>query len=174
MHFIRIGGKVISKEKIIKEIGKILEFRAEGLTQESVARKLGVERTFVSRLESLGEIRKGKRIALIGFPIENKNELTKIAKEIGIEYVLLFTQKERYEFIKEKSKIELFNKIMEVIVRLSEFDLIIFLGSDKRVPVVEKIFSVQVIGEVIGRSPIKVDKYVNPEKIIGIVKDIKL
>jgi len=174
MHFIRIGEKVISKEKINKEINKILELRTEGITQEGVARKLGVERTFVSRLESLGEIRKGKRIALIGFPIRNKEELTKSAKEIGIEYVLLFTQKERYEFIKEKNKIELFNKIIEIIIRLSDFDLIIFLGSDRRVPVVEKIFSVQVIGKVIGHSPIKEDKYINPEKIIEIVKDIKI
>jgi len=174
MDFIRIGEKVVSKEKISKEINKILEFRTEGITQEGVARKLGVERTFVSRLESLGEIRKGEKIALIGFPIQNKEELTKSAKEIGIEYVLLFTQKERYEFIKEKSKIELFDEIMEIIVRLSDFDLIIFLGSDKRVPVVEKIFSVQVIGKVIGHSPIKEDKYVNPEKIIEIIKDIKV
>ncbi|MEA2021253.1 MAG: transcriptional regulator [Candidatus Caldatribacteriota bacterium] len=174
MDFIRIGEKVISKEKISKEINKILELRTEGITQEGVARKLGVERTFVSRLESLGEIRKGKKIALIGFPIQNKEELTKSAKEIGIEYVLLFTQKERYEFIKEKNKIELFDEIMEIIVRLSDFNLIIFLGSDRRVPVVEKIFSVQVIGKVIGHSPIKEDKYVNPEKIIEIVKDIKI
>jgi len=174
MHFIRIGEKVISKEKINKEINKILELRTEGITQEGVARKLGVERTFVSRLESLGEIRKGKRIALIGFPIQNIEELTKSAKEIGIEYVFLLTQKERYRFVEEKNKIELFNEIMKIIVKLSDFDLIIFLGSDKKVPLVEKIFSVQVIGKVIGHSPIKEDKYINPEKIIEIVKDIKI
>jgi len=174
MHFIRIGEKVISKEKINREINKILELRVEGITQEGVARKIGVERTFVSRLESLGEIRKGKRIALIGFPIRNKEELTKLAKEIGIEYVLFFSQKERYEFINKKSKLELFDKIMEVIVQLSDFDLIIFLGSDRRVPLIEKIFSVQVIGKVIGHSPIKEDKYVSPEKILEIVKDVKI
>jgi len=38
---------------------------------------------------------------------------------------------------------------------------------------VEKIFSVQVIGLVIGHSPIKESKYINPEKIIEIVKQIK-
>ncbi|GAG04097.1 unnamed protein product, partial [marine sediment metagenome] len=84
MRFIRIGEKVISKEKLNKEINKILELRTKGVTQEGVARKLGVERTFVSRLESLGEIRKGKKIALIGFPIKNKEELTCLAKELGI------------------------------------------------------------------------------------------
>jgi len=173
MQFIRIGEKVISKEKIVNEVNKILELRTKGVTQEGVARKLGIERTFISRLESLGEIRKGKRIALIGFPVKNKEELTKLAEKIGIEYVLLFTQKERFEFIKEKTKEELFNEIMEIIVTLSDFDLIIFLGSDMRVPIVEKIFSVQVIGIIIGHSPIKESQYVNPKEIMEIVKQVK-
>ena len=173
MQFIRIGEKVISKEKLNKEINKILELRTKGVTQEGVARKLGVERTFVSRLESLGEIRKGKKIALIGFPIKNKEELTLLAEKLGIEYVLLLTQEERFDFIKRKTKSELFNEVMEIIVNLADFDLIIFMGSDMRVPVVEKIFSVQVIGIVIGHSPIKESQYVNPEKIIEIVKQIK-
>jgi len=173
MQFIRMGEKVLSKEKLNREINKILELRAKGVTQEGVARKLGIERTFVSRLESLGEIRRGRKIALIGFPIQNKEELTRLAEELGIEYVLLFTQKERFEFIKGKGKSELFNEIMEIIVNLADFDLIIFMGSDMRVPIVEKIFSVQVIGIVIGHSPIHESKYVNPEEIIEIVKQAK-
>lgn len=173
MQFIRIGEKVISKEKLNREINKILELRTKGVTQEGVARKLGVERTFVSRLESLGEIRKGKKIALIGFPIKNKEELTSLAKELGIEYVLLLTQEERFDFIEKKGKNELFNEIVEIIVNLADFDLIIFMGSDMRVLIVEKIFSVQVIGIIIGHSPIKESKYVNPEKIIEIVKEVK-
>jgi len=173
MQFIRIGEKVISKEKLNKEINKILELRTEGVTQEGVARKLGVERTFVSRLESLGEIRKGKKIALIGFPVKNKEELTHLAEELGIEFVLLLTQEERFEFINKKTKNKLFNEVMEIIVNLADFDLIIFMGSDMRVPVVEKIFSVQVIGIIIGHSPIKESKYVSPEKITEIVKQVK-
>jgi len=173
MQFIRIGEKVISKEKLNKEINKILELRTKGVTQEGVARKLGVERTFVSRLESLGEIRKGKKIALIGFPIKNKEELSLLAENLGIEYVLLLTQEERFEFVKKKGKNELFNEIMEVIVNLADFDLIIFVGSDMRVPLIEKIFSVQVIGIIIGHSPIKESKYVNPEKITEIIKQVK-
>jgi hypothetical protein len=47
------------------------------------------------------------------------------------------------------------------------------MGSDMRVPIVEKIFSVQVIGIVIGHSPIKESKYVNPKEIIEIVKQAK-
>ena len=173
MQFIRVGEKIICKEKLDREINKILELRVKGITQEGVARKLGVERTFVSRLESLGEIRKGKKIALVGFPIKNKEELTHLAEKLGIEYVFLLTQEERFEFIKKKGKSELFNEIIEIIVNLSDFDLIIFMGSDMRVPLVEKIFSIQVIGIVIGHSPIKESKYVHPEKIIEIVKQVK-
>jgi len=173
VQFIRVGEKIICKEKLDREINKILELRAKGITQEGVARKLGVERTFVSRLESLGEIRKGKKIALVGFPIKNKEELTHLAEKLGIEYVFLLTQEERFEFIKKKGKSELFNEIIEIIVNLSDFDLIIFMGSDMRVPLVEKIFSIQVIGIVIGHSPIKESKYVHPEKIIEIVKQVK-
>jgi len=173
VQFIRVGEKIICKEKLDREINKILELRVKGITQEGVARKLGVERTFVSRLESLGEIRKGKKIALVGFPIKNKEELTHLAEKLGIEYVFLLTQEERFEFIKKKGKSELFNEIIEIIVNLSDFDLIIFMGSDMRVPLVEKIFSIQVIGIVIGHSPIKESKYVHPEKIIEIVKQVK-
>lgn len=173
MQFIRIGEKIISKEKLNREINKILELRTKGATQEGVARKLGIERTFISRLESLGEVRKGSKIALIGFPIKNKEELINLAEEWGIEYVLLLTQKERFEFIEKKSKSELFNEVLEIIVNLADFDLIIFMGSDMRVPIVEKIFSVQVVGIIIGHSPIKESKYVNPEKIIEIIKQVK-
>ncbi len=173
MQFIRIGEKIISKEKLIREIENILDWRSKGMTQEGVARKLGIERTFVSRLESLGEIRRGRKIALVGFPIKNKEELAQLAQELGIEYVFLLTQEERVEWVKKKTKSELFNEIMEIIVRLADFDLIIFMGSDLRVPMVEKIFSVQVIGIVIGRSPIEESIYVDPERIIEIVKQIK-
>lgn len=173
MQFIRIGEKIISKEKLNRKINKILELRTKGATQEGVARKLGIERTFVSRLESLGEIRRGRKIALVGFPIKNKEELIYLAEEWGIEYVLLLTQKERFEFIEKRSKSELFNEVMEIIVNLADFDLIIFMGSDMRVPIVEKIFSVQVVGIIIGHSPIKESKYVNPEKIIEIIKQVK-
>ena len=173
MQFIRIGEKVISREKLNKEIDKILELRISGVTQEGVARKLGIERTFISRLESLGEIRRGKKIALIGFPVKNKEELMLTAKELGIEYVLLFTQEERFEFIEKRTKNALFNEIMKIIVDLADFDLIIFLGSDMRVPVMEKIFSIQVIGIVIGHSPIMESKYVNPDKVVEIIKQVK-
>ncbi|MFW6149080.1 MAG: helix-turn-helix domain-containing protein [Atribacterota bacterium] len=174
MDLIRIGEKVLSWEKINREIAKILRLRTGGLTQGEVARKLGIERTFVSRMESLGEIRRGKKVALVGFPIKNKEKLLLLAKEVGVDFTLLLTQKERFEFIENKTKSDLFNQIISIITRLIDFDLIVFLGSDKRVEVAEKLFSIQVIGVVIGESPITEDKYVDPEMILEILKEVKV
>lgn len=173
MNLIRIGEKVLSWEKLDREINKILTLRTSGLTQGEIARKLGIERTFVSRLESLGEIRKGKKIALVGFPIKNKVEILSLAKEIGIDFALILTQKERFKFIEDRNKTELFNDVIDMITRLIDFDLIIFLGSDKRVEVVEKLFSIQVVGIEIGKSPIIEDKYVDPRNILEILRGVK-
>ncbi len=173
MNLIRIGEKVIAIDKMQREIDRILQLRTEGFTQGEVARKLGIERTFVSRLESLGEIRKGKKIALVGFPIKNKEEIYTLAKTFGIDFILLLSQKERLSFISQRDKKTLFNDIISLITHLIDFDLIVFIGSDTRVDVVEKIFSIQVIGIEIGDSPILEDKYVDVEMISNILKEIK-
>ncbi len=174
MNLIRIGEKVLSREKLEREINKILQLRTGGLTQGEAARKLGIERTFVSRLESLGEIRKGKKVALVGFPIKNKDEILLMAQKTGIDFTLLLNQKERVEFIENRTKTDLFNEIISIISRLIDFDLIVFLGSDKRVDVAEKLFSIQVIGVEIGKSPITEDQYIDPEMILGILKEVKM
>jgi transcriptional regulator with XRE-family HTH domain len=174
MKLIRIGEKVLSEDKLKQEITRILKLRTEGLTQGEVARKLGIERTFVSRLESLGEIRKGKKIALVGFPIKNKEELLSLAAKFGIDYILILTQQERYDFMEKRNKIELFNDILAIITHLLDFDVIVFLGSDKRVDFAEKLFSIQVIGIEIGESPITEDQYVKPEVLKNIFKEIKI
>ena len=173
MNIIRIGEKILYREKLEREINKILKLRTEGLTQSEAARKLGIERTFVSRLESLGEIRKGKKIALVGFPIKNKSAILAEAEKMGIDFTLILTQKERMEFIQNRNKTDLFNDIISIITKLIDFDLIVFLGSDKRVEVVEKLFSIQVVGVEIGKSPIIEDKYIDPEMIVKILNEVK-
>lgn len=172
MEFLRIGKKLISRNKIINVIDKILQMRVKGLTQEEAAKELGVERSFISRLEKLGEIRKGKRIALIGFPVKNKEELEDIAHKKGIDFILLLTQREREVFILKKSGARLFNEIIDLIASLASFDVIIFLGSDKRVRLVEDIFKREVIGISLGESPIRESKYVDPQLLINIIDNI--
>ncbi len=174
MELIRIGEKIISREKLNREISKILKFRAEGLTQIEVARKLGIERTFVSRVERLGEIRRGEKIALVGFPIKNKKEILSLVEKLGIDYALILTEEERHDFVKDKGKYELFNEILKIITHLLDFDVIVFLGSDKRIEFAEKLFSIQVIGIELGKSPITVDKYIDPGLIEKVLREGKM
>jgi predicted XRE-type DNA-binding protein len=103
LKIIRIGDKIISYDKIFKIIDRILSMRAEGFAQQEVADKLDIDRSFVSRLENLGEIRKGERIALVGFPVANKDELTQVALNLGVDFIYLLNNTERWDFVREKS-----------------------------------------------------------------------
>ena len=165
MKFYRIGDKVINSKYLDKTISKILKLRQSGLSQSKVADELGIERSFISRLESIGEIRRGNKIALVGFPVENKEEISQLAKDAGLEYVLVMTEEERWDFIQEKTGLQLFEEVIEILVELKEYDLTIFLGSDMRLDLVDKLLDGKVIGIKLGESPIKEDKYVDPAQI---------
>ena len=72
---LRVGEKIIDRDKIYKAVDDILEMRSRGLSQQEIANRIGLDRTAISRLETLGEVRKGGRIALVGFPIKNCEEI---------------------------------------------------------------------------------------------------
>lgn len=165
MQFYRIGDKVINSKYLNKTINKVLKMRQSGYSQTKVAEELGLERSFISRLESIGEIRRGNKIALVGFPIKNKKEIIEIAREYGLEYILVMTEEERWNFIQEKSGLNIFEEVIEILVELKEYDLTIFLGSDMRLDLVDKLLDGKIIGLKIGESPIKEDKYVDPQEI---------
>ncbi|MFW6287759.1 MAG: helix-turn-helix domain-containing protein [bacterium] len=169
MRFSRIGNKIINNKRIEKIIERVISLREKGYSQSRVAEEIGVERSFISRLESIGEIRKGKKIALLGFPIKNKEEIIKLGEKYGLDYILLMTEKERWSFIQNKSGLELFNQLIEMIVKLKEFDLIIFLGSDMRLDLIEKLIDGNIIGVELGESPIQEDQYVEVGKIEDII-----
>ncbi|MCK4260643.1 MAG: transcriptional regulator [Halanaerobiales bacterium] len=169
MELIRIGDKVISKDKISRMITKILNLRSQGFSQADCARELEVERTFISRLESLGEIYKGERIALVGFPIANRDEIREMAFNLGVEFILLMSEEERWSFV-QKEGIDIFNQLMEILVNLKDYDLIIFLGSDMRIDLIDTLLNGKVIGIEIGRSPITEDIYVEVSKLEEMIK----
>lgn len=168
LELIRVGDKVINKTKIVRMVSKILELRSRGLSQTDTAKELDLERTFISRLESIGEIRKGGRIALIGFPIANTEEIYDMSIEEGVEYVLIMSEEERWSFV-QKGGLDVFNRLMEIIVSLKEYDLVIFLGSDMRIDLFDHLLDGKVVGIEIGTSPITEDKYVDPAMIRNII-----
>lgn len=173
MDYVRIGAKIISRDKIINTISRILELRESGMSQQEVADELGVDRPFVSRLEAIGEVRKGALVALVGFPIANRDEITALAQEEGLDFVLVMSETERVAWAASKNGAELLNELMGLISKAKHYDTVIFIGSDNRVKLVQSILGPIVVGVVIGESPLQEDKPVDPAEIRRLIRSVK-
>lgn len=173
MDLLRIGDKVISRQKIDKAIDEIIELRTLGLSQADVGEKMNIERTFISRLEGLGEIRKGQSIAAVGFPIKNKQEVEKALKEYGVEYYLLMSEDERNEFVNQGNGKHLINYMMELINKFRGYDTVIVMASDYRNKMIKDLVDNQIIEIDIGKSPLKEDVAVNVDQLVSILKILK-
>lgn len=170
---VRIGDKLINRQKILHSLDRILELRAKGLSQQQVAAQLGVDRTFVSRLETLGEVRKGRSVALIGFPVANKEELTQIAVAEGLEFVLLMNNDERWAFVRDRSGLALLTEVMAIIAEVRRQDAVILIGSEQRNKLGRALLDSEVFAIDIGPSPITEDKTVDPEQVRAIVRKLR-
>ncbi len=173
MELIRLGEKIVSRRKIDQAVDEILSLRRKGLSQTEVAQRLGLDRTLVCRLENLGEVRKGRKLAVIGFPILNKKELQDVLEQEGVDFILLMTEEERWEFIKQKSGVELFNSVMELIAKAHSFDQVLIIGSNQRIKIFEAVLDKEVVRFEIGESPIREDKHVSIDRIVQLIKAIK-
>lgn len=173
MELLRLGEKIISRRKIDRFIDEILGLRSKGLSQTEVAARLGVDRTLVCRLENLGEIRKGRSLAVVGFPILNKKELHDALEQEGVDFIILMSEAERWEYIRQKSGVDLFNSIMELIAKAHSFDQVLVIGSSQRIKIFEAVLDKEVVGFEIGESPIQEDKFVDVDKIVRLVRAIK-
>ncbi|HBT46891.1 MAG TPA: transcriptional regulator [Peptococcaceae bacterium] len=174
MDFVRVGDKLLDRRKIAAAVDEILSLRCRGYSQAEAARRLGVDRSFVSRLESLGEVRRGRRVAVVGFPLANKKELEKMLEEEGVEYILLLTEEERWEFLRQRSGVEVFNFLMETVACLREFDAVIIIGSDYRIRLSEALLGREVIGVEIGSSPLREDRTLEVEGLRHLVRQVLL
>ena len=160
MRLFRVGNKVISLGKITETVSAILEDRERGATQEEVARTHGVQRSFVSFIESVGEVRRGGRIALVGFPVANADEVRAAAEKHAVDFVLVVSQNER-EFIENGPAADIFNQLLETIAVLKDYDVLVLMASDWRIKTIEKILGKEVVGMPIGHSPIREDVVVD-------------
>jgi transcriptional regulator with XRE-family HTH domain len=163
--FYRIGDKLVSMEKLNRSLAEMLTLRSTGLSQQEVADRCGVDRTFLSRLEKLGAVRKGKSIAVIGFPIQNKEEIVSLLDELGVEFRLLMTNNERWRYVTEKSGLELFNEVMSLVAKSRTYDVVILIGSRQRINWCAALLDKEVLGIDLGESPIEEDKYVDPDHL---------
>lgn len=165
MEFIRVGDKVIGYDKLTSLITEILRRRSEGATQQEVAKALNVERSFVSHLERLGEVRRGNRVALVAFPVSNTDEVRAVAEESGVEFIYVLSESERRAFVNNTDGSSLFNEVLEILARLRDFDTVVLLASDWRIKVIGKILGREVMGVPLGKSPIKKDQHVDPDNL---------
>jgi len=173
VNFYRVQDKIISRQKIDSVVSRILEMRARGFSQQEVADRLGVDRTFISRLEGIGEIRKGASIAVVGFPILNKAEIEEILRKEGVDRFLLMTEEERINYVQTKTGAELLNELMNLISEFRKYDVVVGIGSDVRLKLIKGILDNEVIGIEIGESPLTEDKWVDPAEVKKVLQAVK-
>lgn len=172
--FIRIGDKIISRRKIDDVVSRILELRFQGFSQQEVADRLHLDRTLISRLESIGELRKGATIAVVGFPILNKDEIRRVAEEEGADYVFLLNEGERRAFLEKRDGLKVFNEVMELVAHVRQYDVVILLVSDKRMGIIGALLDREVVPFEIGKSPIEEDKYVDPDQLRALIAGVRI
>lgn len=164
MRFYRIGDKVVGRDKIIEQVEAILTDREGGATQHEAAVSHGVDRSFVSWLENLGEVRRGKRVALIAFPVANVDAVRAVCDAHGIELALVVSQAEREGFEAGRAD-QMFNFVLDTLADLKDFDVVIILASTKRTGAIEKILGREVISLSLGMSPLRHDVEVDLDQL---------
>ncbi len=169
LELVRIGDKIISRQQIDRWISRILDLRCQGYSQQDVAQNLKVDRTFISRLESLGELRKGGGVAVIGFPVANVEGLVQICRKYGVDWWLLLSEQERLAFVR-RGGLELFNEVMSILATLRNYDTVVVMGSNKRVQLVEALLDRDVIPLILGESPLQEDVEVDFAEFECIIK----
>jgi len=171
MRLFRIGDKVVSREKLLDAVDAILEDREQGATQEEAARHAGVQRSFVSFLETLGELRRGPRVALVAFPVANAEEVRELGERYALDFVLAVSQAQR-ESIESGDATNIFNQLLETLATLRDFDTVVLLASDYRVATIERILGAEVVGMPLGHSPLREDVAVDLAELERILQAV--
>lgn len=160
MRMYRIGDKVVSRDKLFAALDDILEHRESGATQEEAARHAGVQRAFVSFIETLGEVRRGPRVALVAFPVANCDEVRELGRRYALDFVLAISQSER-ESIESGDATTVFNTLLETLAALRDFDTLVLIASDQRIATIERILGAEVVAMELGTSPLREDQHVD-------------
>ncbi len=168
----RIGDKLVDRDRVVKIVDEVLSLRQSGLSQQEVAARLGTDRTLVSRLETLGEIRKGGRIAVIGIPVANKDELLAVTAEMGVDFAFILDEKERWAFLEGKTGLELFSEAAGFLEKVYGHDVVVLLGYNRPARVLEALLERQSIifhlPQVEGR-----DAYFDPAALAALLGQVK-
>jgi len=161
----RVGDKMISLGKATRVVERVLELREKGVSQQETAKRLHLDRSFVSRLEAIGEIRKGNRVAVIGFPLENTGDLSDICHSYGLDFYLLLNNRDRWEMVRDQQALDFFNRMFDLVARLREFDTLIMITSERWHHLAEALLDIQIIYINLGPTPIREDRYLDPQQL---------
>jgi len=167
----RIGGKVVSRDKLAVAVDALLSDRSQGATQAEAARAAGVSRSFVSNLESLGEVRHGARVGLIAFPVSNGAALRELAEHYSVDFVLTFSQDER-ERAEGGDARDMFNRLLDTLAELSDYAAVVVLASDWRIETFKRVMDVDVIGIELGVSPLEHDVEADLEHVETVLASV--
>ncbi len=169
----RIGEKIVCLEKITRQVRQILALRQQGLSQQEVAARFGLDRAFLSRLEGLGAVRRGASVAVVGFPIRNKAEVMGLLEELGVDFALIMTNAERWRFVEERSGAVLFNEILQLIARIRTYDVVVLIGSRQRISWGAALLDKEVVGIELGESPLTEDVEVDLEYLRSLILNLR-
>lgn len=164
MRFYRIGDKVVGRDKLVDQIDAILADRESGATQQEAAAAHGVDRSFVSWLENLGEVRRGPRVAFIGFPVANVEAVRTVCDRHAVELAIVVSQQER-EGMEAGRADAVFNLVLDTLADLKDFDVVVIFASTKRTGAIEKILGREVIARSLGASPLRHDVEVDLDEL---------
>lgn len=168
----RIGDKLVSRDRIIKTVDQLLALRQTGMSQQEVAARLGTDRSFISRLETLGEVRKGARIAVLGFPVANKEDLLQVVRAKGVDFAFVLDERERWSFLEGKSGLELFAEVVTLFENIRGHDVVVILGHNRPASImaalVERQAAVFHLSQAEGR-----EAWFDPDELAGLLDRVK-
>lgn len=99
---------------------------------------------------------------MVGFPVANRDEVSALADEYGVDFVLVVSQDER-ESIEAGPAGDVFNRLLETLAALREFDVVVLLASDWRIKTIERILGTEIVGIPLGHTPLREDVTVDIE-----------
>jgi len=158
---IHIGDKTLSRRRLQATLDEMLRLRSAGLSQQATADRFSVDRSFVSRLETLAELHKGGSIGLVGFPIANRAEVRALCEKRGVDFVLLFSEAERQAYLSERSGMALLHEVLGTVARLRTLDHVVLVTSDHWFTLAAALLGREVAGLHLGSSPMTEDRAVD-------------
>lgn len=174
MELIRVGEKLISLQKIHNMVEEILQARSRGMSQSDVSAQFSLDRAFVSRLETLGEVRRGRSIALIGFPVANKDAVYALCQHLGVDFVWLMSDAERRTYAESLTGVELINEVFRMAREVRMYDTVILMASNARVRLLAALLDVHaVIPVILGETPLNRDVAVDLNMLESIIKEVQ-